>query len=172
MCLPCRSEGNCKRSGRIRLKMCFPLSIQDPSFHGLWSFPFLPQHVVDCSNIFLQPLWNYTGVSLLYWFPGILHPFVCAILVSELVLSVGLLFWYIHYYILKPKYRMQPIFYLHIIWPFTVHFMVYNHGSFLPGSVVMCYFITLASVYGKSVAMLRAQLKLVSCWHLPKWCSV
>lgn len=49
--------------------------------------------------------------------------------------------------------------------------MMYNHGSFLPGSVVMCYFVALASVYGKSVDLLRAQLKLVS-WHLPVWCIV
>lgn len=42
---------------------------------------------------------------------------------------------------------------------------VNNHVSFLPNSVVMCYFIAVASVYGKSVAFLRAQLKLVSCWH-------
>lgn len=48
--------------------------------------------------------------------------------------------------------------------------MMYNPGSFLLGSVVMWYFIALASVYGKTVALLRAQLKLVSCWHLPEWC--
>ncbi len=63
-------------------------------------------------------------------------------------------------------------FYLHIITSFTVHFMMYNHGSFLLGSVVMCYVVALASVYGRSVARLRAQLKLVSCLHLPVWCIV
>lgn len=36
---------------------------------------------------------------------------------------------------------------------------------FLLDSVVMCYFIALASVYGKRVALLRAQLKQVSCCH-------
>ncbi len=32
---------------------CAP-STQDPSVYELRSFPFLPQHVVDCSNLFLQ----------------------------------------------------------------------------------------------------------------------
>lgn len=48
--------------------------------------------------------------------------------------------------------------------------MVYNNGSFLPGSVVLCYFASLASVYGNSVALLRAQLKLVSCWYSVECC--
>ena len=50
--------------------------------------------------------------------------------------------------------------------------MVYNNGSFLPGSVVLCYFASLASVYGNSVALLRAQLKLVSCWYSAECCFV
>lgn len=58
-----------------------------------------------------------------------------------------------------------------VLLSFTVHFMMYNHGSFLLGSVVMCYVVSLASVYGKSVDLLRAQLKLVSCLHLPIWYS-
>lgn len=87
------------------------------------------------------------------------------------------LFWWvnlcflIHSTVFKPKYRMQPTFYLHIMAILTI-FMAYNHGSFLPGSVLMCYFVALASVYGNSVSLLRAQLKLVSCWHLPAWCIV
>lgn len=52
----------------------------------------------------------------------------------------------------------------------TVYCMMNDHGCFLLGSVVMCYFVALASVYGKTVALLRAQLKLVSCWHLPEMC--
>lgn len=44
---------------------------------------------------------------------------------------------------------------------------MYNHVFSLSNSVLMCYFVALASVYGKSVALLRAQLKLVSCQHLP-----
>uniref|UniRef100_A0A8C9ZB40 Transmembrane channel-like protein n=1 Tax=Sander lucioperca TaxID=283035 RepID=A0A8C9ZB40_SANLU len=55
---------------------------------------------------------------------------------------------------------------------FFIGSQAFSIPLFVLSCVVMCYFITLASVYGKSVAMLRAQLKLVSCWHLPKWCSV
>lgn len=39
--------------------------------------------------------------------------------------------------------------------------MLCNHRSFLLSSVMLCYFIALAAVYGKSVSLLRAQLKLV-----------
>lgn len=43
-------------------------------------------------------------------------------------------------------------------------FMMYDHVFvFLLVSVVMCYFLALASVYGKRVALLRAQLKQVGC---------
>lgn len=40
--------------------------------------------------------------------------------------------------------------------------MLLIHCFFLCGSVVLCYFIALATVYGNSVALLRAQLKLAS----------
>lgn len=43
-------------------------------------------------------------------------------------------------------------------------------SSFLLCSVMLCYIIALASVYGKSVALLRAQLKLVRLFKL-KWFS-
>lgn len=40
--------------------------------------------------------------------------------------------------------------------------MLLIYCFFLCGSVVLCYFIALASVYGNSVVLLRAQLKLAS----------
>lgn len=46
---------------------------------------------------------------------------------------------------------------------------MYYHYASLSGSVVMCYFIALASVYGKNVVLLRAQLKLVSNSDLNFW---
>lgn len=42
------------------------------------------------------------------------------------------------------------------------YIMLLIHCFFLCGSVVLCYFVALASVYGNSVALLRAQLKLAS----------
>ncbi|XP_031155301.1 transmembrane channel-like protein 7 [Sander lucioperca] len=43
---------------------------------------------------------------------------------------------------------------------FFIGSQAFSIPLFVLSCVVMCYFITLASVYGKSVAMLRAQLKL------------
>uniref|UniRef100_A0A3B4U1V4 Transmembrane channel-like protein n=1 Tax=Seriola dumerili TaxID=41447 RepID=A0A3B4U1V4_SERDU len=48
---------------------------------------------------------------------------------------------------------------------FFIGSQAFSIPLFALSCVVMCYFIALASVYGKSVALLRAQLKLVSCWH-------
>lgn len=40
--------------------------------------------------------------------------------------------------------------------------LLYNHRFSFFGSVILCYFIALGSVYGKTVSLLRTQLKLVS----------
>lgn len=83
--------------------------------------------------------------------------------------------WVIHNTVYKPKYIEYTLYCTCILYgasPSILCFMMYNYGFFLPDSVVMCYFIALASVYGKSVAQLRAQLKLVSCLHLPFWFKV
>ena len=64
--------------------------------------------------------------------------------------------------VFNPKCWFRPIIYMQTMWSFIFHFMKFNPVSFLPDSVVMCYFIALASVYGNSVALLRTQLKLVS----------
>lgn len=45
---------------------------------------------------------------------------------------------------------------------FFIIMLLYNHCFSFCGSVMLCYFIALASVYGKSVSLLRTQLKLVS----------
>ena len=47
------------------------------------------------------------------------------------------------------------------VWVYFVLDDVFNRAIILPNSVVMCYFIALASVYGKSVNLLKTQLKLV-----------
>lgn len=129
------------------------LSTQNHSIKRMWSFPFFPLHVGDCSIHFLQPLYNYTGVSVLHRFPSILHPFVFVIWVSGL--SESLLYIYSIYYVYSSTFDSV------VLWFSTVCFMLYNHRSSLLFSVMLCYFIALAAVYGKSVALLRAQLKLV-----------
>lgn len=63
-------------------EICF---FQDPSIYELWAFPFLPQHVADRSDYFPQPLWQSEGISVLHWFPSILHPFITPIMVTYLL---------------------------------------------------------------------------------------
>uniref|UniRef100_A0A665VSN2 Transmembrane channel-like protein n=1 Tax=Echeneis naucrates TaxID=173247 RepID=A0A665VSN2_ECHNA len=48
---------------------------------------------------------------------------------------------------------------------FFIGSQAFSIPLFVLSCVVMCYFIALASVYGRNVALLKAQLKLVSCLH-------
>lgn len=40
-----------------------------------------------------------------------------------------------------------------------------HHCFLLSGSIMLCYFIALASVYGNSVSLLRQQLKMASSFN-------
>lgn len=123
--------------------LCCSLS-QDPSIHELRPFPFLPLYVVYCSKLLLQPLLNYSGVSLFHWLPGVFHPLVSFIQVSDV--------------------RMLLQYTIKITWSVSACVEASHTASFffLSRSVILCYFIALASVYANSVALLKSQLKMAS----------
>lgn len=121
-----------------------PLSTISPNYHRTFSSSLAPRHSQSLS-LYFPGEWNCRIITLIYT---------------------------IQYISLNIEYTLYCTCILHGPSPSILCFIMYNHGFFLPDSVVMCYFAALASVYGKSVALLRAQLKLVSCQPLPFWFKV
>lgn len=136
-------------------KLCCSLS-QDPSIAELRPFPLISLYVVHCPKLFLQSLFKISRVSIFHWLPSVFHPLVSFIQVSEVSAEMQECYCSSTEIFSQSKLHGQPL-------PvFRHHNMFFCFFCFLSGSVVLCYFIALASVYGNSVALLKRQLKMAS----------